>query len=113
MRIPVLCLALIGCAQADTAAPGELVQCALGGSQLFKSECRIERAAVDGDQVIVVRHPDGAFHRLQVSDDGQKLVSADGFEQAQSALKGDRFEVILGQDRYVIPAKPKVDAAKP
>ena len=59
----------------------------------------------DGVQVIVVRLPDGGFRRLEVSKDGQNLNAADGADRSQSALKGDRFEVILGQDRFVIPAK--------
>ena len=42
--------------------------------------------------------------------DGQNLLAADGADQTQSALKGDRFEVILGPDRYVIPAKADASA---
>ena len=61
-----------------------------------------------GAQVIVVRLPDGGFHRFEVSKDGQNLEAADGADQSQSALKGDRFEVILEQDRFVFPAKAVV-----
>lgn len=87
------------------AADDEPVFCALAGSAEFKDQCRAERTVVGAAQVIVVRHPDGAFRRLEVSKDGQSLLAADGADQSQSALKGDRFEVILGPDRYVIPAK--------
>jgi hypothetical protein len=104
---------LAACSQGE-AEPGgakpERVFCALGGSLQFADNCTIERTAVEGAQVIVVRHPDGAFRRLEVSKDGQNLTAADGAEQSQSALKGDRFEVILGDSRYVIPAKADASA---
>ena len=87
------------------AQDGESIACALGGSLQFKPDCTIERSAVDGASVIVVRLPGGAFHRLELSKDGQQLDTADGADLSQSALKGERFEVILGQDRFVIPAK--------
>lgn len=99
---------LAACSQGEAGPRGskaEAVYCALGGSLQFQDNCTIERSTVDGAQVIVVRHPDGAFRRLEVSKDGQNLTAADGAEQSQSALKGDRFEVILGDSRYVIPAK--------
>ena len=94
-------LALAACSKGGTAPAeqGESIACALGGSLQFKPDCTVER---EGNS-IVVRLPDGAFHRFTVSKDGQSLDAADGADKAQSARKGDRFEVILGQDRYVIP----------
>ena len=104
-----VCAALLlsACSQDGTSPPsgGATIACALGGSQQFKPDCTAERSLADGAQVIVVRLPGGGFHRLGVSKDGQHLTAADGADQSQSALKGDRFEVILGQDRFVIPAK--------
>ena len=105
-RLICATLPLAGCSsQAPDVAAGETIACALSGSQQFKPVCTAERSMADGAQVIVVRLPDGGFHRLAVSKDGQNLNAADGADQSQSALKGDRFEVILGQDRFVIPAK--------
>ena len=99
-------LVLAACSPTAPAVPaGETIACALAGSQQFKPDCTAERSVADGVQVIVVRLPDGGFHRFAVSKDGQNLNAADGADQSQSALKGDRFEVILGQDRFVIPAK--------
>ena len=89
------------------AQEGETIACALGGTQQFKPDCTVERSMAEGAQVIVVRLPEGGFHRLEVSKDGQELLAADGADQSTSALKGDRFEVILGQDRFVIPAHAK------
>ena len=86
---------------------GETIACALGGSLQFKPDCTVERSTAGAAQVIVVHLPDGGFHRFEVSKDGQELLAADGADQSKSALKGDRFEVILGQNRFVIPAHAK------
>lgn len=91
--------------------PIEAVYCALGGSLEFTKDCTVERSAEAGRTAIVVRHPDGKFRRLIASADGQNLLAADGADQSQSALKDGRWEVILGDDRYVIPVK--ADAAQP
>ena len=102
-------LLLAACSKDGVAKPaeGETIACALAGSLQFKPDCTIERSAGEGAQVIVVRLPDGAFHRFEVSKDGQQLLAADGADHSQSALKGERFEVILGPDRFVIPAHAK------
>jgi len=105
---PILLLA--ACSKGGVSAPaeeGESIACALAGSLQFKPDCTIERSGADSAQVIVVRLPDGAFHRFEVSKDGQQLLAADGADQSKSALKGDRFEVLLGPDRFVIPAHAK------
>jgi hypothetical protein len=104
---PALLLLLAACGaggQADQAA-GEPIACALGGAVEFTEDCTLERTTVEGVQVLVVRHPDGGFRRLEVSKDGQNLLAADGAEVTQSARKGDRWEVILGAGRYVIPVR--------
>ena len=110
MRLAVaLVLLLAACSKGGVAkqADGESIACALGGSLQFKPACTVERSTADGAQVIVVRLPEGGFHRFEVSKDGQQLLAADGADQTKSALKGDRFEVILGPDRFVIPAHAK------
>lgn len=111
--LPLAC-ALAACGGQDAAqreaagsepvVPADMAACALGGASEFRVECAVERHVVNGAQVIVVWHPDGAFHRLTVSADGQHLLAADGADEAQSALKQGRYEVILGDNRYVIPA---------
>ena len=107
-RLFCLTLLLAACSsQPPAVAAGETIACALSGSQQFKPDCTAERSMADGAQVIVVRLPDGGFHRLEVSKDGQNLNAADGADQSQSALKGDRYEVILGANRFVIPAHAK------
>lgn len=108
--LPLSAILLAACAQSQADADdGEPIYCALAGSSEFKADCRLERTSIDTQPVFVVRHPDGGFRRLQASQDGQHLESVDGADAAQSALKGDRYEVILGGDKYVIPVK--ADAA--
>ena len=114
MRLaPVLTAALL-LANCSGPAPeelaGEVIACGLGGATQLAQQCRLERAVVEGVQTFVVRHPDGSFRRLVVSNDGQNLDAADGADASQSALKGDRFEVILGDSRYVIPVKADAPA---
>lgn len=110
----LLLLALAGCSPGSEAAPDtpqEQIFCATGGAVEFTEDCALERSAIEGVQVLVVRQRDGGFRRLEVSKDGQNLVAADGAELTQSALKQDRWEVILGDNRYVIPVK--ADAPRP
>lgn len=115
MRVAALLgvAALAACSGGETQQPHaarEMVWCALGGAKQFTQNCAVERAVVDGTQTFVVRHPDGAFHRLEVSKDGQQLLAADGADVTQSARKQDRFEVILGDARYVIPVQGPANA---
>jgi hypothetical protein len=103
----VLLAACTGGGQAEQEVrlgPGpEKIWCALGGASEFKQDCTVERGK-DGDSTtFVIRHPDGGFHRLEASKDGEQLLAADGADATQSALKQDRYEVILGDNRYVIP----------
>lgn len=98
------------------AVASEQVWCSLGGAQDFTQDCTLERGTEEGRPAFVVHHPDGKFRRLLASADGQNLLAADGADQSQSALKGDRWEVILGDDRYVVPVaiKPsQADAPRP
>lgn len=122
MRISSLVLLplLAACGDEAAVAPAddpaaELIWCATDGSQEFVQNCGLERALEDGRPALVVRHPDGKFRRLLASVDGQSLLAADGAEQSQSArkadAKGERWEVILGDDRYVVPVAG--DAARP
>lgn len=110
--IPLLLLAACQQRGEGDVADGEAIYCAPDGAKEFKPECRLERTVIDGKKTFVIRHADGAFHRLVVSDDGQNLLAADGADVTQSARKGDRFEVILGQDRYVVPVQAP-DSGKP
>ena len=90
-------------AQADAAEDGRIL-CAQGGATL-KRDCTLEQTQGQGGLLLTVRHPDGAFHRLQVTTDGRGVIAADGAEVAKVTVIGtDGIEVALGGDRYRLPA---------
>lgn len=118
IRTALALLSLAALSACSDPAPGEgkvadseTIWCGLGGATELAQGCTLERGTEEGRAAFVVRHPDGKFRRLVASADGQKLLAADGAEESQSALKSDRWEVILGDDRYVVPVK--ADAPKP
>ncbi|PTW49427.1 hypothetical protein C8J25_101937 [Sphingomonas faeni] len=83
----------IPCAQGDTA---------------FASTCTIEQAQGKNGLVLTIRHPDGAFRRLLVTQDGRGVIAADGAEVAKVTITGtDGIEVALGGNRYRLPATVK------
>ncbi|KQM65836.1 hypothetical protein ASE75_06295 [Sphingomonas sp. Leaf17] len=74
--------------------PAERVACARGDVPLT-DDCTIERGT---GGIITIRHPDGAFRRLEA--DG---TAADGAETAiVTAVDGAR-DVTVGGDRYRLP----------
>ncbi|MCM8731352.1 hypothetical protein ACFO8O_10315 [Hephaestia sp. GCM10023244] len=85
---------------ASGAASGNHIACAPEGAAGFSTVCTLER---EGD-VLVVRNPDGGFHRLSIGEDGS-ITAADGAEAAGvTALAGNQIEVMIGGDRYRLPA---------
>ena len=68
------------------------IDCAVGPGAEVGADCLVERA---GD-VLVIRHPDGGFRRLNVID----LRAADGSDPAQVASDGTMVEVRVEGDRY-------------
>lgn len=97
----------------DKAEGDEHIACALGGSGAFNRQCAIERAEVEGKPILVVRHPDGAFRRFELVDDGRGLAVADGAEDAQIQLSGETLDVTVGADRYRFPATKMSHAGNP
>jgi hypothetical protein len=108
-----LALTLAACSRAPAEVPaGEPVQCALGGSTTFKSDCTAERSSAQGKQLIVLHNPGGGFHRLEVVNDGRGVVAADGAHEIASALAGNDLEVAIDGDRYRLTAR-RIPDAKP
>lgn len=84
---------------ATASAIGNAIACAPQGATDFTRACTLERT---GDTVIV-RNPDGGFHRLLVAGDGN-VTAADGAEAAQvTARTSGEIEVAIGGDRYRLP----------
>jgi hypothetical protein len=107
---------LAGCSSGKSEAPavaqgGEHISCAVAGAKAFSDTCAVDRIEVDGKLTLVVRHPDGAFRRFAVVRDGRGLVVADGAEQAETSIKGDKLAVSVAGDRYLFPAKVKSTVA--
>lgn len=110
-----LAIVLAGCssgAAPKQAAGAEHIACALAGAQAFAPDCAIERLskAQDGDDVVIVRHPDGGFRRFVLIDGGTHIATADGVAEVQAVIVGPDLEVTVGQDRYRFPAAQKSDA---
>ena len=95
-----------------TPADEARIACARGNAALAAS-CTVEQAQGRDGLILTVRHPDGGFRRLLVTQDGRGVIAADGAEVARvSVLGADGIEVALGGDRYRLPATIK-GAAKP
>ena len=98
-------LLLAGCSSdpggAQPVAESDTIDCALAGAGSFSRDCWLER---DGE-VLVVHHPDGGFRRLEWFETrgGHVLDTADGVERARTEARGDRWEVVVGNDRYLVP----------
>ena len=74
----------------------------------FASTCTIEQAQGRDGLILTIRHPDGAFRRLLVTQDGRGVIAADGAEVAKVTITGaDGIEVALGGNRYRLPATVK------
>lgn len=101
-----------GEAPPPVATGDERIACAVGGSAQLADVCSIERVRKEGKLSLVVRHPDGAFRRFDVTTDGTGVAVADGAEPAQTALKGGKLDVSVGADRYLFPATVKPDAGR-
>src|SRR5687768_1795828 len=98
-------LLLAGCTEDAGGAPpaddDSRIECALAGASRFSRDCWLER---DGWEY-VVRHPDGGFRRLEwfAIRGGRVLDTSDGAERVRMEVRGDDWEVVVGNDRYLIP----------
>ena len=102
----ILLLAACSPASEQTAAAeaDNLIECALSGDPGFARECLVEQSQVDGETILVVRHPDGGFRRFAVTGDGRGVATADGAQRAEVSLHDGGIEVAVGTDRYRFPA---------
>lgn len=93
--------------QASDAKADERVLCAQGSDSL-RRDCTLEQTETARGLIVTVRHPDGAFHRLLVTQDGPGVVAADGAEPAHVSTAGAQsIDVSIGTDRYRLPATIK------
>lgn len=93
-------------AQARAAlAESGIIYCAVDGALNFRPDCQIERTQSSEGVIITMRHADGGFRRLLITNDGRGLVAADGAEPAVVTPVSEReIEVVIAFDRYRLPA---------
>jgi len=87
------------------------VACALSGAEVFVRDCKIEQLNGGGQNVLIIRHPDGGFRRFNIVP-GMGVEAADGAEVAEVSIIDDKMiEVAVGADRYRLPARMKASTA--
>ena len=97
---------------AAEAGDDNLIECAVSGETGFARACLVEQTEVDGETILVVRHPDGGFRRFAVTGDGTGVATADGVQRAEVSLHDGGIEVAVGTDRYLFPATIAGDDAR-
>jgi len=107
--VRIATFALLGLSACAEEAPGDPqpavtpIECALAGSTEFTPDCTMERDTRDGQALLIVRHPDGGFHRLELGVAGRGIVAADGADMAVVSQREGIVEVSVGPDRYRLP----------
>lgn len=94
-------LALAGCGSQSGLPEGDLIECAIGPGAQLSAVCIHSWNDVGGPGAFVITHPDGGFRRFVEGANGS-LEAADG---AVPLVAGAGDEVVVGDDRYVIPAE--------
>lgn len=95
-------------AEQEKESAGDLrIPCARGNAAL-EPVCTLQQTRSVQGLVLTVRHPDGGFRRLLVTDDGRGVIAADGAETAKVTIVGaGGIDVALGDSRYRLPATVK------
>jgi len=92
-------------AQQRSETAGDIRIACARGDAAFASACTVEQAQGRDGLILTVRHTNGAFRRLLVTQDGRGVIAADGAEVAKVTITGaDGIEVARGGDRYRLPA---------
>ena len=104
---PTLAIGLLAaCSAEPEAAPGIAeqggiaIECALSGSDEFVRQCRLSEEIPGANAEFVVRHPDGGFRRLALSESPAGFDVGDGAGEASSERQGDWVVLTIENDRY-------------
>ena len=85
----------------EKVAAGNRIECAIGEGAELVGRCTLERS---DSNVLVLRHEDGGFRKLTLGADGT-IDTADGADGlALTPMSDGRTEVVIGTDRYRLPA---------
>jgi hypothetical protein len=99
-------LLLAACGAEQGQQGGEMIDCRLPGKAGYEHVCSLERASSPEGTILILRRPDGSFHRLLIVKDGRGVIAADGAEQVQvGKSEGSSIEVDIGGGAYRLPAK--------
>jgi hypothetical protein len=101
---------LAGCQQ-KAASADHFIACQPKGAPAFSQDCTVERSDGPDGATLTLRHADGRFRRLLITQDGQGVIAADGAELAIVRMNAGReIEVMVAGDRYRLPARSKQQA---
>ncbi|WP_305096215.1 hypothetical protein [Croceibacterium aestuarii] len=95
----------------QAAVNSDRIDCAPAGAETFAADCTAELADESGESIVVVRNPDGSFHRFRIVNDGKGLEAADGALPLDLEYAEGTVTVAVGRDRYVLPASKRGDHA--
>lgn len=96
-------LAVSSCGETAETSSTPAIECALNGAADFAADCTMERAEDDGTNILIVRHPDGAFRRFELGVPGEGITTADGMQAAEVSRGDGMVELRVGSDRYRLP----------
>ncbi|MFZ5707732.1 MAG: hypothetical protein ACOY5R_20930 [Pseudomonadota bacterium] len=106
--VMVFAAALTGCGRGGGEPPAglEAIECRPTDGGPMEKVCTIERMTSGEGTVLVVRAPDGSFHRLLIVRDGRGVIAADGAEPlAVRSVGRGTIEVVAGGMQYRLPAR--------
>lgn len=105
----LLAVTLTACEATQSPEPeGETLDCAIGGASDFDNVCTLEWLGEVGGREFLIHHPDGAFRRFSVSEDGSAVNIKDGAEELEMVDPApSRFwQFSVSGDRYLVPVPP-------
>lgn len=104
-------MALAACGS-ESAPQQPLIACQPKGAPAYTRDCTVERSDGPDGVTLILRNADGGFRRLLTTGDGKGVIAADGAEAAIVRMSGKgEIEVMVGGDRYRLPARAKGGAA--
>lgn len=109
--LALLLAMLVACGQREVQAQAErgaeTIECAIGPGSEYGPDCLVERVREGDSRILVVRHPDGGFRRLELLPDGGGVTAFDGADRVEQSFQGNMLAVAVGGDRYRFPARDR------
>lgn len=110
--IPAIAGMTLAACGSEPAVQQPMIACQPKGAPAYAHDCTIERSDGPDGVTLILRNADGGFRRLLITGDGRGVMAADGVEPAMVRMIGKgEIEVMVGGDRYRLPARAKSQAA--